>query len=291
MSRILVLGGQGMLGHKLVRTLERRHSVAMTLRESAREYMAPPSSARVIDNIDLRAPPTLADLMAQERWDVVINAAGLIKHRMEQDQVADAIILNAWLPRELARLCSAAGIRLIHFSTDCVFSGQRDSQRGPMGYRVEDLPDVRDLYGLSKLLGEPELPGCLSLRTSLVGREIKGHYGLVEWYLRQDRDEVQGFTQALFNGLSTGAAAELVDFLIGEYPELDGLWHVGSAPISKFDFLSLLRDRRPLAPAPIPSEEPYCDRRLDASAFCERTGWQAPDWPSMVDEMLGEASG
>ena len=285
MSRVLVLGGLGMLGHQLATVLHEHHSVTVAMRDAIEALPPAYPGVEVIGGVDLARGDAVRDLLKLPRWDVVVNAAGVIKHRMGSGEAVDAIAVNSLLPQRLAVACAAHGLRLIHFSTDCVFSGSRDSRRGEDGYRTGDSPDARDRYGLSKLLGEPDGPHCLCLRTSLIGRELRGHHGLVEWYLRQPGDTVKGYTQALFNGLTTAVAARLVDELIRDHPHLGGLWHVGSAPISKFSLLSLLHGAFPGSATVLAADEPYCDRRLDGSAFAERTGWRAPDWRTMVSAL------
>jgi dTDP-4-dehydrorhamnose reductase len=285
MSRVLILGGLGMLGHQLAATLNATHEVTVTMRDAVEQLPPRYPSVDVIGDIELRSSDTLAALFAAARWDVVINAAGVIKHRAEANDATQTIAINALLPHELAAACARNGMRLIHFSTDCVFSGATDSARGPQGYRIGDPPDARDLYGLSKLLGEVDGPGTLCLRTSLIGPELRGYRGLLDWYLRQTGARVRGYTQALFTGLTTPVAARLVDFLIREQPALQGLWHIASEPVSKYALLQAVRERFGRG-APIDRWDAFhCDRRLDGGAFRERTGWCAPGWPQMIDEL------
>ena len=274
-----------MLGHQLAARLHRSHQVTVTVREAASALPRDYAPVAVLGGIDLGRGDAIQALLEHPRWDVVVNAAGVIKHRMTAQAAVEAIALNALLPQQLAAACVTGGMRLIHFSTDCVFSGAQDSTRGADGYRLGDLPDARDRYGLSKLLGEPDAPGCLCLRTSLIGRELRGFHGLLEWYLRQAGARVDGYANALFSGLTTVVAARLVNVLVREHPDLDGLWHVASEPISKFELLSLARQHFPDAAPVVAVDTPYCDRRLDGSAFAQRTGWIAPGWAQMLGEL------
>lgn len=285
MSRVLILGGLGMLGHRLAATLRATHAVTITVRDAADRLPSDYPAVEVLDGIDLRDGRALDAMLAAARWEVVVNAAGVIKHRSEADDAAQAIAINALLPHQLAAACRRHRMRLIHFSTDCVFSGAADGLRGPSGYRVGDPTDARDLYGLSKLLGEVDGPGTLCLRTSLIGPELRGHHGLLDWYLRQPEAQVRGYTRALFTGLTTPVAARLVDFLIREQPTLEGLWHVAAEPISKYALLQAVRERYGRGAPIVPWDAFQCDRRLDGSAFRARTGWHAPAWPAMIDEL------
>src|SRR5207253_2340396 len=144
--------------------------------------------------------------------------------------------INSLFPHRLARLCHAAKARLIHVSTDCVFSGRKGN------YTEADQPDAEDLYGRSKLLGEVQGPGCLTLRTSIIGRELDTRQGLVEWFLSNQGRKVKGYRRAIFSGLTTDALSELIGRIILNHPDLEGLWHVASAPINKFELISLVRD-------------------------------------------------
>jgi dTDP-4-dehydrorhamnose reductase len=181
------------------------------------------------------------------------------------------IAVNALFPNRLADLCSARAIRLVHYSTDCVYSGTADSSRGDQGYRETDPADARDLYGLGKLLGEPEGGAHLTLRTSMTGRELRGHVGLVEWFLSQT-GTVRGFEAALFSGLTTLELARLTLALVKDHPALSGLWHVAGHPISKHDLLVLVKRAYGVATAIVPDGSLDCDRRLDGSRFSQATG-------------------
>ena len=284
-TRVLVLGGSGMLGQVVVRQLI-DDGFAVTAATRGVIY-APAEGAAWLAGDDLRDPAATEQLFAKAAPDVVVNCAGLVKQRLEAADPVATIAMNASLPHRLAALCSAAGARLIHIGTDCVFSGAPQGQRGPAGYREADPADPGDLYGRSKLLGEAAGPGSLTLRMSLIGREPHGlRLGLVEWFLAA-KPPVQGYSQALFTGLTCPVAARLISLVIREHPDLDGLWHAAADPISKLDLLYALRDRaRPnllIDAAP----GPPIDRRLDGTALFQRIGWRAPDWPTMLDELLG----
>lgn len=284
-ARVLVIGGLGMLGHVVVRRLHTAgYRVTTTVRSASlperlrQEY--PEVELRA--GVDLRRPDSLLELIARGNWDVVVNAAGIIKHRLGDIAPAEMIAVNAVLPWQVAEACSSGGARLIQISSDCVFSGRNDSARGPLGYREQDRPDAVDQYGLSKLLGEPAAAGALCLRTSLIGRELRGHHGLVDWYLRNPQEAVRGYTRALFSGLTSACAADLIQFVIEHCPGLDGLWHVSADAISKYELLEMLRQRFPEAPKVNPDGEVFCDRRLDSNPFRKQTGWRPPAWDDLV---------
>jgi dTDP-4-dehydrorhamnose reductase len=270
MKRVLVTAGMGMLGHALVRGLRGRTRLGTTVREGLAPSPYPMDMVRVFTGVDLLDDAALANVLDAAPWDVLVNAAGMVKQRKEASDPAATIAANALLPHRLAKACRLRGIRLIHFSTDCVFSGLAASNRGAHGYRETDLPDAMDLYGSSKRLGEVTDAACLTLRTSIVGPELRNFSGLASW----------------FSGIATPVAADLVAALIDEHPDLSGLYHVAAEPISKYDLLQLMAARHRPDTTVLPDAALYCDRRLDGRRFADETGWRAPDWPSMV-EMLG----
>jgi dTDP-4-dehydrorhamnose reductase len=282
--RILIVGGTGMLGHKLAQVLGSADEVIVTVRGDAAGWPRAIPVAKVAANVDVREIQQLARLLDQYRPEAVLNAAGVIKHIMGGVDPVETLAVNSVYPNLLARLCATRAIRLVHYSTDCVFSGLESSERGPDGYRESDLPDARDLYGMSKLLGEPS-PPCLALRTSIIGRELRAHAGLVDWFLAQRTGPVRGFTHALFTGLPTIELARVTRMLLRNHPILEGLWHLAAPPIDKFALLGLVKASYGQQIEIQPHADFYCDRRLDGSRFREATGWQAPGWPQLIARM------
>jgi dTDP-4-dehydrorhamnose reductase len=195
-----------------------------------------------------------------------------------------SIAINALFPHHLAKLCQAANIRLIHISTDCVFSGLRGN------YQESDVADANDLYGRTKFLGEVSYENCLTLRTSLIGRELEQSHGLIEWFLRQKKKIIHGYTRAVFSGFTTNAFAEIITLIITKYPHMEGIWHVASEPISKFELLSLVKKFHGLDIQIEPDETFVCDRSLNADRFRQTTGFVPPTWPGMIEEMVQDTT-
>jgi dTDP-4-dehydrorhamnose reductase len=285
MKRVLVLGGLGMLGHEIVRHLSARQHTTVALRRAAEVWPATLPEVSVIGGIDLTKTDAMKRLLDKCAPDVVVNCVGIIKQKDPVSQVVHRT--NAELPLRLQQACKRIGARLIHFSTDCVFSGAPEPQR-PNGYNEDHVPDPVDLYGRSKLAGEVAGPDCLTLRTSFIGREIASRVSLMEWLFSQKGQTISGYERALYSGLSTTTAAALVADLIERQPDLDGLWHVGGEAISKFDLLRLAVERGKLGIELKPQSEFACDRRLDSARFRAATGWSAPSWPEMVDQVLAQ---
>lgn len=284
MTRVLVLGGSGMLGHKLVQVLGREHEVWATVRGE----QAPAAAAGVLVPERTLAGVRAEDLASVERTleasgaEVAVNAVGIVKQADAARQAVPAIRVNALFPHELHERCAAHGARLVHVSTDCVFAGTRG------GYTEDDVPDASDLYGRSKLLGEVTGPGALTLRTSIVGRELQGAHGLFEWFLSQRGGRVRGFSRAVFSGLTTAALARLVGELIDRHPDLEGLWHVSAEPIDKLTLLRALRDALEVEIEIEPDDGLAIDRSLDSSRFRAATGWSPPSWDAMLAELAAD---
>ena len=279
--RVLVLGGAGLLGHKLYQILRPRFDVFATVRKPASPYsrfgIFDPD--RIQGEVDLRCVEPTLRVFAWSRPDVVINAVGAVPQRAESRDPLLNLEINSLLPHRLALICRARGCRLIHISTDCVFSGKKG------GYNEQSASDAQDLYGRTKYLGEVYGQGALTLRTSFIGRELDSKYGLLEWFLSQKGKSCRGFSKAIFTGLTTVALAELVRDLIERHGELCGLYHVSADPISKYDLLCLINEVYDLGVRIEKDEEFVCDRSLDSSVFRMATEWQPPSWRAMVVQM------
>jgi len=280
--KLLVLGAGGMLGHQLWLRLGARHEVLGTLRADhpgLRRRETP--ARRLATGVDARSEETLAALLDRERPQVLLNAVGVIKQLPEGNDPETCLRLNSLLPHVLHRLCRGRGIRLVHVSTDCVFSGARG------GYREEDPPDADDLYGRSKALGEVGGPGALTLRTSIIGHELKHRLSLLEWFLARE-DEVAGYAGVRWNGVTTVELARLVDEVVLPRPELEGLYQVASEPLSKAGLLRLAARAYGRGVTVVERAEPVNDKTLDGSRFAAATGWSAPAWDDMLAAMRDE---
>jgi dTDP-4-dehydrorhamnose reductase len=275
-----------MLGHKLVQRLSRSFPVAASLRGTT----LPPAaafalaSAQLIFGIDAERDDDLDRAWDVARPDVVINAVGIIKQLEAAKAPVPSITVNSLLPHRLAARCRAAprSTRLIHFSTDCVFSGAC----GP--YSEDSVPDALDLYGRSKLLGEVADANCLTLRSSIIGREIAGGAGLIEWFLSQRNRKVNGFVHALYTGVTTIVMADIVAKLIVEHQDMEGVWQVASDPIDKYALLVLVEQHYKCGIEIAREQQFRCDRRLDGTRFLARTGFKIPDWETMIAEMRAD---
>ncbi len=268
-----------MMGHMAARIFGEEHEVFGTIRDdlptdSALARFLPPD--RWIRDVDADNLASVQRALEEAEPDAVLNCIGIIKQAPEANDAILSIESNALFPHKLAELCSAVGARMVHLSTDCVFSGDKGM------YVESDTPDPLDLYGRSKLLGETESGEALTLRTSVVGREIRGHASLFEWVLGSRGTSVRGFDRAIYSGLTTMALAATIERVMVDHPSLTGVWHVASEPITKYELLCQLDERLGLK-LDIERDEAFvCDRSLDGSAFSAETGITVPSWDDML---------
>jgi dTDP-4-dehydrorhamnose reductase len=278
---VLILGASGMLGNAVFRHFNDRTTCTTlgTVRSKrALELFGARYRSALIPGIDVEDPVVLEELMTVRRPDVIINCVGLVKQLKEAQDPVAAVSINSLLPHRLAKAASRIGARLVHLSTDCVFTGDRGM------YREDDLPDAADMYGRSKLLGEVIGPGCVTLRTSIIGHELGTSHSLISWFLSQP-GPVNGFRRAVFSGLPAGEIARVIERHVLPNPELAGLWHLSANPIDKHGLLSLVAEVYGRSTVIHPKDSPVIDRSLDSSRFRARTGYSPPPWPQLIRDM------
>lgn len=285
MRRVLVLGATGLLGHRVVEVLKPQFDViGSTTRQSLHDKRFPRDQMACLRfGISAQNFISVHQLIEDVRPLAIINCIGVVKSRINEVSAWEMEEVNARFPWRLAELCHDAKIRLIHISTDCVFSGSAGD------YSESDPPDPVDAYGRTKLAGEPRLPGCLVLRTSLIGREYFSKRGLVEWFCSHRNGNVLGFRDAQFSGVTTAVFARLLGRVIDQHPDLEGLWHVAAAKIDKYSLLKQLNTALHLNVEVVPDDTFVCDRSLNGEAFRKMTCFQAPSWPEMVAELAADS--
>lgn len=280
--RILVLGTSGMLGNAMIRVLSEKADwqVHGTVRsESSRRFFPPDVAARLLAGVDVLQNDSLMQAFVHSRPEVVINCVGLVKQLAEADDPLQSVPINTLLPHRLAKLCDLAGARLVHMSTDCVFSGSKG------GYRETDIPDAGDLYGRSKYLGEVSYPHSVTLRTSIIGHELQSAHGLVGWFLSQ-QGRCKGYTKAIFSGLPAVVLAQVIRDVVIPRTELHGVYHVAAQPISKYELLKLIAEAYGKKIDIVPDGRLVLDRSLNAECFQNATGYVAPEWEEMIKLMF-----
>ncbi|MDZ4655331.1 MAG: SDR family oxidoreductase [Coriobacteriia bacterium] len=282
-SRILVVGASGMLGHEAIRVLAPDFEVWGACRkpETLSDLGVP--AERMLGGLDATDQEGAYALLECVRPDLVINAVGIVKQRADAKAAVPSIAINSLWPHVLADACERVEARMVHVSTDCVFSGSRG------GYREGDVPDAFDLYGRSKLLGEvTDRENAITLRTSIIGWQLGEPTGLVGWFAAHRAEQLKGFTKAVFSGLTTRVLTEVIRDVVMPDKALSGLWHVSAEPIDKFTLLTKLAEYLGWDVQIEPSDELVIDRSLDSSRFRERTGWMPPSWDEMLEALVEE---
>jgi dTDP-4-dehydrorhamnose reductase len=282
--RVLILGATGMLGHKLCQLYRSRFDTWATVRTKSDDFAAlhlidPKRLIRGVDAFDF---DTVIRAIATCRPHVVINCIGIIKQLPTAKDPIISLTINSLFPHKLANICQAANARMIHISTDCVFSGLQGH------YTEADISDAQDLYGRTKFLGEVESEGCLTLRTSIIGREISSRSGLVEWFLANQGGTVNGYTNAIYTGFTTLAMSGIIANVIEEHQDLTGVWQVSSDPINKYELLHMLRQAFAVSVEIRPYGDVRIDRSLDSSRFRQKTGFVPPSWEQMIHDLAGD---
>lgn len=274
-----------MLGHMMVRILSSGHEVTGTTREvqSASSPLARfLPLERWIPAVDVRDDDSLWGVLRKNSPDIVINCVGLVKQKMDNNTYKDSIEINALLPHRLASMCSSTGSRLIQISTDCVFTCDP-------GIKTTDMtPNATDLYGRTKLLGEVDYGGSLTIRSSIVGKQLNGSEGLFEWVIAQNHGVIHGYRNALYSGVTTMTLAKIVDQLLSTSSDLSGIWQIASNPISKYELVEQLTNVMGLDIELREDVSFVCDRRLDGSRFTTATGIDVPTWSQMLSEFAAD---
>lgn len=230
------------------------------------------------DIVDARYFDSVIRALAGTQPDIVINCIGIIKQLPSSNDPLTAITVNAQLPHRISLISQTAGARVIHISTDCTFNGKKGM------YTEKDQSDADDLYGRTKFLGEIAYPHCITLRTSIIGHELKSRYGLIDWFLSQTQT-VRGFRKAIYSGFPTIELARIIRDYVLPNPELKGIYHVSSEPISKYDLLRMVAEQYGKEIEIETYDDFVQDRSLDSSLFRKTTGYLPASWDKLVEMM------
>ena len=279
--RILILGASGMLGSCLTRYFGsvRSYSVCSIVRNKlgVERVKCCAHNAEIVqmDPLDL---PKIEKQISSFRPDSIINCIGVVKQSSAVEDIAQTISVNSMFPHMLSGIAKNQNCRLIHFSTDCVFSGKLGN------YSERDFEDAGDIYGRSKLLGEVVGDHCLTLRTSIIGHELSGKKSLLEWFLSQN-DRVSGYRNAIFSGFPTVEIARILDEFVLPNKGLSGIYHLASSPINKFDLLTQISKIYGKDIAVIPDDTVNINRSLDGSRFEFAVGFKPKSWAEQLNQM------
>ena len=279
--RVLVLGANGMLGCSVFRVLSESSNIVTfgTVRdESSKRFFNKSIAKRLLTGINVEQKDSLEQAFSRTCPDVVINCIGIIKQLADGSNPLQVISINALLPHRLAHLCELSNVRLIHISTDCVFDGDKGD------YTESDSFDAKDMYGITKYLGEVSYPHAVTLRTSIIGHELQSKHSLVDWFLSQEAD-CKGYTKAIFSGVPTVVLTMIIRDIVIPHTELSGVYHVAAKSISKYDLLKLIAEVYGKSIQITSDDSLVVDRSLNADKFHAATGYVPPEWPELIQMM------
>ncbi len=281
-ERVLILGITGMLGHTLFKEMNKNTNLEVfgtTRNKNGLEnYFTEDEMIKIRGNVDADNFETVIRAIASVQPTIIINCIGIIKQLPISKDPLTAITVNAQLPHRISLVARSANARFIHISTDCVFNGKKGN------YTEKDHSNAEDLYGRTKFLGEVAYPHCVTLRTSIIGHELKTNYSLVDWFMSQQND-VNGFTKAMYSGFPTIEIVNIISNYVIPNKNLTGLYHVSSDAISKFDLLNILKEIYKKDININPFSDFVLDRSMNSDKFKIATGYVAPSWNQLIENM------
>lgn len=280
--KILILGITGMLGHKAFTIFRQNQSFETfgTARKISDINKYFPNTKNIFSSVDALNPNSIFDLIDEINPDIILNCIGIIKQLKEAKDPILSIEINSLFPHKLAKHIKNSKARLIHISTDCVFSGDKGS------YNENNDSDAKDLYGKSKYLGElKNYDNCITLRTSIIGPELKGKLSLLEWFLAQNTS-VKGYVNAIYSGLTTFELINIIENYVIKKSTKNGLYHISSNTISKFDLLKIIANVYNKKTVIEPFEEFKNNKSLNSDMFKNDFGYIVKPWETMISEMF-----
>ena len=281
-TRLLVLGSTGMLGNAIFKFFlsDKNFEVFGSTRSSSNVNFPQEEKNNLIVGVDpLVDEEKLLSVFAITRPDVVINCIGIVKQLKNSRDPLLAIPINSLLPHKLAKFCHSIDARLIHISTDCVYSGMKGM------YSEQDISDAVDLYGRTKFIGEVDYSNAITLRTSIIGHEPNNeNRSLVDWFIAQD-GPVAGYVNAIFSGLPCVELAKIIRDFVLPFKNMRGVYHVSADPISKFELLRMIAQVYNLQTHIYPDGSVSINRSLDSSKFCAATGYKPKKWIDLINQM------
>ncbi len=280
--KVLVLGVSGMLGNAVFKSFheDSNYDVWGTLRSPHwLPYFSTEMHSKLIHGVDVLNQDTLLRVFELVRPDLVVNLIGITKQQPCGNDPLMVVPINALFPHRLAALCSLTQARLIHKSTDCVFSGKKGF------YSELDPSDPIDLYGQSKYMGEiSQLKHVVTIRTSAIGHELNSCYGLVDWFLAQKKS-TSGYVNAIFSGLPANEIGRVIRDFVAPNDQLKGLYHIAARPINKYDLLKQIAIVYGKDIFVQPDLHLVLDRSLNAHKFAGATGYISPEWTELLTMM------
>ena len=281
--RIIVLGSTGLIGNTITKFFlnQSKYETFGILRDLEKISFFDNRYHKNFIHIDnILDFEKFEKILIKLKPKLIINCLGITNKFLKNNfkSVEESIKINALFPHRLHEICSKIDARLIHLSTDCVFSGRKGF------YKEDDIPDPLDIYGRSKLLGELNYSNSLTIRKSVIGHEFLSRNGLLEWFLNK-KETVEGYKNAIFSGLTVLELAKIIDKYIIPNKRLSGIIHVAGNPISKYELLYLISNEYQKKINIIPNESLKIDRTLNSNLFNDITGYQMKDWKELISSM------
>ena len=274
--RILILGIDGMIGHKIAQSLSYDYEVIGSSRKNINLEDIGLTKGLLFNNDFLKND--YDTFLNKILPDIIINCIGITTRRGISNNSLNTDFINNQFPHKILEWTSKKNKKLIHFSTDCVFSGKKGN------YLDGDQPDAEDIYGLSKAKGEINSENALTIRCSMIGREIYNHTELFEWLYSMKNKEIKGYTNVIYSGVTTFWMGQVINKLLSENMNLNGIYNIASKPISKYELLFKLSNVFKLNVNIIPNPNIKSNKVLISKKFTEITGINIPNW----DELIGE---
>jgi len=281
--KLLILGSNGLLGNTLTKYFFEKNNYETYgyLRDSSKlKFFNKKYINRLIVIQNILKINDLRRKIIELRPDVIINCIGLTNKIKGNslNNIENYININSLFPFRLKEICDEIQARLILFSSDCVFSGEKGF------YSEKDNPDPTDMYGKSKLLGELDNENIITIRKSVIGHELDSKKGLLEWFLNQE-ESVEGYKEAIFSGLTVLELARIIDMYILPNRHINGIIHLSAEPISKYDLLEIIAKQYNKLIKIEPNKEVKIDRSLNSEYFKKLTGYKSESWPLLINAM------
>tara|TARA_B100001287_G_C22666876_1_gene523260 strand:+ start:1135 stop:2010 length:876 start_codon:yes stop_codon:yes gene_type:complete len=275
--KILILGCNGMLGHKLFTYLQREADFKVVGFCRKLSIKLIPYGENIVDGMDFLDFESLLSAIDKFSPELIINCAGVIKQKDEGISAIDEIKINSLLPHMIANYCDQKSIRLIHFSTDCVFSGRKGN------YSENDQSDCYDFYGKTKFLGEIDSSNHLTIRTSIIGHELDSEFSLLSWFLKQK--SIKGYKKAVFSGVPTIFLAKFLKKYLIPNNHINGIKHLSASPIDKFSLLKKINKAYSANIEIEPDDSLKIDRSLNSTLLMKQLDAKIPPWDDLIDLM------
>ena len=265
-----------MLGHKLAQILDSDYDLVGLSRKKVTPKLLGLKNTNIVYHDLLKE--NIHSILYEINPDIIINCVAITTRRGVEGNIQITEKLNTELPHKLDSWASLNSKKLIHFSTDCVFSGKRGN------YLENDFTDADDIYGKTKAAGEVNSESTLTLRCSIIGRELYNFTELFEWLVENKNKKISGYSRVIYSGITTVRMGKIIKKIIKEYSDLSGIYNISSIPISKFELLAKLSNAFNLNVDINENKNIKSNKVLISRKFTEITGIKPPNWDDLIEE-------